>query len=126
MNRILTLMALGMVMTTAALAEDQVVTAVEPNMVCMVNNASMAKEQIPVEVGGKTYYGCCAMCKERLAKDASSRVAIDPVTGKSVDKAAAVIGALPDGKVLYFENEKNLARYNKGERAEKKESSKKG
>ena len=51
------------------------------------------------------------MCKERLAKDPASRSAVDPVTGKSVDKATAIIAAQPDGKVLYFESEKTLTQY---------------
>jgi len=87
---------------------------VENKKVCMITNAVFEKDQIPVPVEGKTYYGCCEMCKERLAKDASSRVAVDPVTGKNVDKATAVIAAQADGKVLYFESEKTLAQYEKG------------
>lgn len=84
---------------------------VKPEYVCMVNNAAFDKPQIPVEVNGKTYYGCCPMCKERLAKDASARTATDPVSGKTVDKAEAIIGKAPDGSVYYFENEGNMKRY---------------
>ena len=87
---------------------------VETKKVCMVNNTVFEKDQIPVAVQGKTYYGCCEMCKERLAKDAGARTAVDPVTGKKVDKATAVIAAQADGKVLYFESEKTLAQYEKG------------
>lgn len=86
---------------------------VETKKVCMVNNQVFDKDQIPVTVEGKTYYGCCEMCKERLSKDAAIRSAVDPVTGKPVDKATAVIAALPDGKVLYFESEKTLEQYGK-------------
>ena len=82
----------------------------------MINNQVFDKDQIPVEVDGKTYFGCCAMCKERLAKDADSRKAIDPVSMKEVDKATAVIGADAEGMVQYFENEKNLEEYNKGKK----------
>jgi YHS domain-containing protein len=53
------------------------------------------------------------MCKGRLAQDASIREAVDPVSGKPVDKAKAVIGAKPDGKVLYFESEKTFSQYQK-------------
>jgi len=104
----------------SALAEtnDQVVV-VESKMVCMINNRSMSNEQIPVKIDDKTYYGCCPMCKERLVKDEESRYAIDPVSGKKVDKAKAVIGALPGAEVLYFENETNLKKYNAGARAKK-------
>ena len=99
--------------------QDRVVV-VQSKMVCMINNHSMGNEQIPVEIDGKTYYGCCAMCKEKLAKDEESRYAIDPVSGKKVDKAKAVIGALPGAAVLYFENEANLEKYNAGVRAKSK------
>lgn len=51
------------------------------------------------------------MCKERLTKDASARTATDPVSGKSVDKAVAIIGKAPDGSVYYFENEGNMKQY---------------
>lgn len=84
-----------------------------PKLVCMVNDQYMGRDQIPAVVEGRTYYGCCAMCKERLAKDAAARKAVDPVTGKTVDKARAVIGRAEDGKVAYFENGENLDRYNK-------------
>jgi YHS domain-containing protein len=84
---------------------------VEAKKVCMVNNTAFDKDQIPVAVEGRTYYGCCEMCKERLQKDAEIRSAVDPVTGKKVDKATAVIAAQPDGKVLYFESQETLAKY---------------
>jgi YHS domain-containing protein len=87
----------------------------------MVNNTVFSREQIPVEVDGKTYYGCCDMCKGRLAKDETARQAVDPVTKKKIDKATAVIGAKSDGSVLYFESEKTLKQYNAGGGASKNE-----
>src|SRR5687768_4165821 len=80
--------------------------------VCMINDSSMANDQIPIEIDGRTYYGCCPMCKERLSKEEASRYAFDPVSGKKVDKATAVIGALPGGRVLYFESIETFAAYN--------------
>lgn len=82
--------------------------------VCMVNNQFMARPQIPVMVEGRTYYGCCAMCKEKIEKNASLRAATDPITQRSVDKATAIIGMQPNGDVLYFESAETLARYNNG------------
>ena len=79
--------------------------------VCMVNDTYFSKPQIPVLVGEKTYYGCCEMCKGRLGHDATVRTATDPVSGTPVDKALAVVGALPDGRVLYFESETTLKAY---------------
>ncbi|QSQ14581.1 hypothetical protein [Myxococcus landrumensis] len=99
---------------TAAMGQPGSITRVaDPSLVCMVNNQLMGKPQIPVEVGGQTYYGCCEMCKERLAKDAAARTATDPVSQKSVDKAKAVIGITHDGNAIYFENEETFSTYSK-------------
>ena len=81
---------------------------VENKRVCMVTDMVFPRDQIPVSVSGKTYYGCCENCKERLGTDAAVRSATDPVSGKAVDKAKAVIAAGPDGGVQYFENEANM------------------
>jgi YHS domain-containing protein len=114
--KIALLVALSLLLSIAAFAEDvQPVGAlekVEPKTVCMINEHAMGKDQIPVEVEGRTYYGCCEMCKKALAQDASKRVAVDPVSGKQVDKATAVIAAQEDGRVFYFENDANLAKWN--------------
>lgn len=85
---------------------------VVPNQkVCMVTNMVFPNDQIPVKHSGKTYYGCCEGCKKTLAEDASARKAIDPVSKKSVDKAAAVIAARADGSVIYFENQTNFKKF---------------
>lgn len=83
----------------------------DPSQVCMVNDQFMGKPQIPVEVEGRTYYGCCPMCKDRLNKQPEMRVAKDPVSGENVDKAKAVIVQDASGKVLYFATEDTLRRY---------------
>lgn len=83
----------------------------DPSQVCMVNNQFMGKPQIPIGVEGRTYYGCCAMCKDRLGNDPASRTAQDPVTGETVDKSAAVIIQDSTGKVMYFASEDTLRRY---------------
>ncbi len=87
------------------------VRQMEASKVCMVNDTAFDREQIAVEVAGKTYYGCCDMCEDRLNKDASIRKAIDLISGVEIDKASAVIGADKSGKVYYFENEKNLHKH---------------
>jgi YHS domain-containing protein len=93
---------------------ESALARVEPSYVCMMNDKRFAEPQIPVEVEGRTYYGCCAMCKERLTQDPTARTATDPVSRKQVDKASAVIGAAPNGRVFYFENETNLAAFAPG------------
>src|SRR5690606_33180483 len=49
---------------------------VPSNLVCMVNNAYMGVPQLEVAYEGKMYYGCCAMCQERIPKDKKARVEI--------------------------------------------------
>jgi len=101
-----------MTFATEEQKQDSKVTKIEPSKVCMVNNHAFDKDQIPVEVDGKTYYGCCEMCKQALKDREEARNSIDPVSGNKVDKAKAVIGAKADGSTLYFENEQNLEKYN--------------
>lgn len=97
---------------TEQAAARAAVTLVERDKVCMVNDQHFGTPQIPVEVEGKTYYGCCEGCKATLAEDATARMAVDPVSRKPVDKALAFIGAFPNGQVLYFESAENLAAWN--------------
>lgn len=98
--------------TNHAVAESAIHGAalkkVDAKHVCMVTNRVYKNEQIPISVGTKTYYGCCEMCKEKLATEKSTREAIDPVTKRTVDKASATFGATPSGEVLYFENAQNF------------------
>lgn len=97
---------------TPAAEEQAPALAVVPNHeVCMVNDRFFARQQIPVEVEGKTYYGCCAACKDRLAQDRTVRYATDPVSGEEVDKATAVIAAAADDTVLYFASEESFRKY---------------
>lgn len=77
----------------------------------MVNDQFMGRAQIPVDVEGRTYFGCCAMCKDKLTQQPEIRTARDPVTGENVDKAKAVIVQDASGKVMYFTSEDTLRRY---------------
>lgn len=82
------------------------------NMVCMVNDAYMGKEQIEVPFEGKMYYGCCNMCKEKIPKDESARYAIDPHSLKKISKADAYIVVIGNNnEVAYFENEGNYQKF---------------
>jgi YHS domain-containing protein len=83
----------------------------DASQVCMVNDQFMGRAQIPVVVDGRTYYGCCAQCKDKLANQSAARLARDPVTGEFVDKAQAVIVQDASGKVLYFASEATLRRF---------------
>ena len=114
----LNFLALAVVISFAAVSyadgdkqQSSTLSEVDPKYVCMITDQEFAREQIPVDVEGKTYYGCCEMCKSKLKNNPQSRVATDPITGNNVDKAEAVIGADTDGKVFYFETEDNLTQY---------------
>ncbi len=85
---------------------------VDPKVVCMVNDAVMGKAQIPVKFEGKTYYGCCEGCVEKLKSNRSARYSVDPVTGNEVDKANAVILEGDSGEALYFESLDTAGKYN--------------
>ncbi len=99
---------------------DSWLKPVEAQYVCMMNNKVFDKPQIAIEVEGKTYYGCCPMCADKLKNDASLRSATDPVSGKQVDKSSAVIGADPHGMTYYFESQKNFHTYASGPMPEMK------
>jgi YHS domain-containing protein len=52
------------------------------------------------------------MCVERIPKDKKVREAVDPYTGKAVDKASAYIVMISnEGEVAYFENEENYKKF---------------
>ena len=87
------------------------VKAVAPVEVCMVNDKVFGKPQIPVEFEGKTYYGCCAGCVNRIKNDRGVRYSVDPVSGAEVDKAKAIILEGPGGEALYFESFATAQKY---------------
>ncbi|GMR04932.1 MAG: hypothetical protein BMS9Abin23_0853 [Thermodesulfobacteriota bacterium] len=80
------------------------IKSVDPEIVCMVTDKVLGKPQIPIEVGGKTYYGCCKGCVAALNGDKAVRYGSDPVSGKPVDKSEAFILEGPSGEALYFES----------------------
>lgn len=89
------------------------VAKIESSKVCYVNNKFMGIDQIPVEFENKIYFGCCEGCVIKLKTMRETRYAIDPLTGKEVDKANAFIVLSPKGNndVLYFESEQSYKDY---------------
>ncbi|MBI5588588.1 MAG: hypothetical protein HY889_09525 [Deltaproteobacteria bacterium] len=80
--------------------------------VCMVTNMVPGdRPMFPVEVAGKTYYGCCPVCVRRIKEERAVRYTVDPVTKREVDKADAFIVAGPDKKAIYFESEQTAGKY---------------
>ena len=81
---------------------------VPPSRVCMTQNTVYDRDLIPVEVNGKTYYGCCAGCAVALQQAPEQYIwATDPISGKRVDKAEAII-LNHQGVALYFESMETL------------------
>lgn len=80
--------------------------------VCMLSNRFLGEHaDVPIQVEGKTYRGCCANCAARLGSRAEARTADDPVTGNPIDKATAVLARDANKRVYYFESEATLARF---------------
>lgn len=96
----------------AGVPSYQIGDQVPHDLVCMVNNAYMGKKQFEVPFEGKTYYGCCNMCVERIPVDKDARTAVDPYSSKEVDKSEAFIVLVSaQGHVAYFENEQNYKQF---------------
>jgi YHS domain-containing protein len=91
-----------------SISQDEVLQPIDPSLVCMINDAYMEVTQIPVPVNGKTYYGCCQGCVDKLNNMESTRMAIDPCSGNPVDKSEAyIVLTNPQGAVAYFKSESN-------------------
>ncbi len=87
---------------------------INKDLVCMINDKYMdGKVQIPVEVEGKIYYGCCQGCVAALNYKPSTRYSIDPFSGKEVDKSNAyiVLKSKETKEVLYFESQENYEKF---------------
>ena len=82
-----------------------------PKMVCMMQDMVLTKAGIPIEHNGKTYYGCCEMCKAKIASEPLKYTkAIDPVSGKQVDKSEAFIYGL-EGTAFYFQTKETRKQF---------------
>ena len=105
-------LAMGLSATAAgAGTPTPVVTIPDRPKVCMMQDTVMAVPAIPLAHDGKTYYGCCEMCKAKIATEpARYTLARDPVSGAVVDKATAALLSV-DGRVLYFESEVTRSGY---------------
>ena len=96
---------------------DTILQSIDPQRkishVCMMNNKYFESEQIPADVEGKIYYGCCQGCVASLKNNRSMRYAKDPHNGEEVDKANSYIVLNQDGSknVLYFKSDENYSKY---------------
>lgn len=87
------------------------VKSVDSSLVCMGTDQVPGKAMIPIEIEGRTYYGCCPNCNERLRTDKRVRMATDPVSGEAVDKALAFIVEGSGGRALYFKSAETAKKY---------------
>ncbi|MEW5979252.1 MAG: YHS domain-containing protein [Acidobacteriota bacterium] len=79
----------------------------KPEFVCMMQDMVLTKPGIAIEYQGKTYYGCCEMCRDKIKNEPQKYTqAKDPVSGKAVDKATAFIYGI-DGSAYYFATKAN-------------------
>lgn len=88
---------------------------IDHNIVCMASNVYMGNEQLEVIINGKTYYSCSPHCSNQLQSGDHVRLATDPFSKKTVDKADAFISMSPDsvGTILYFDSDESLKQYSK-------------
>lgn len=97
--------AVFVLILTAALTLAATGNVDKKEYVCMMQDMVLGKAGIPIQFEGKTYYGCCEMCKEKIKKEPQKYTkSVDPVSGKAVDKASAFIYGL-EGSAYYFESE---------------------
>ena len=75
----------------------------------MVNDRFMGVKQIPIDVDGTTYYGCCQGCVEKLQENIDDvRFGSNPLIDTKVDKASTIIvHDKSTGGVFYFETNKD-------------------
>ena len=111
LNRVFAVLVLIALVSLPVLAASDGVKQVNSKNICFINKSRFNHNLKSVEVDGKKYYGCCPDCLAKLKDDASSRMDVDPLSGKQVDKATAVIGVDKNGKIYFFENIENLKKF---------------
>ena len=92
-------------------ASGEKVKQVEAKYTCFINKKHFDKPQTEVVVNGKKYYGCCENCSTQLMQDRAARMSVDPVSGKELDKADAVIGMDKAGNIYFFQTAENLRKF---------------
>jgi YHS domain-containing protein len=85
----------------------------DPVEVCMVKRTVQPHTSYTYEYQGKTYHFCCTMCLSKFKADPENlKLAIDPVSNKSVDKADAFIYSY-QGHAYFFESKRTLKKFSK-------------
>lgn len=83
------------------------------NRVGMLNDQVNNEPCVAYKIDNKIYYVCCLSCGYKLQDKKQLRFAIDPYSGKKVDKSKAFIALKPNAgdSVIYFESEQNLRNF---------------
>ena len=113
------ILGLHKVMPEHASLEEVLRTGLQPlspvadrSHICMRANQVIEHKVVKVEIEGLHYYAM-ASCSRMLLSFPSTRFSVDPYSGNAVSKATAIPAATADGVfVYYFENTRNLERYN--------------
>jgi YHS domain-containing protein len=107
MKTILTFIAVTLIQLSG-FSDDALAQNVEDRRyACMMQDSLQVKPGVPIEYGGKTYYGCCPMCAEKMKGQPDQYLkSKDPVSHATVDKATALLYA-HQGTIFYFESEAN-------------------
>ncbi len=114
-------MFFALIFSSGVFAKNKIgnfIEVADKNKVCMVNNFynPMADfTEFKVNVEKKDYYGCCAMCKDKLKMSSTHRMATDPLTHEKISKADAYIVAdkTNKGRTYYFKNKSNFLKWTK-------------
>ena len=81
--------------------------------VCMVRRTVQPHTAYTFDYQGKTYHFCCTMCLSKFRADPDHlKFAVDPVNGKSVDKADASIYSY-HGHAYFFASKRTLKKFSK-------------
>lgn len=94
--------------------KNYIVGVVPDSLVCMSDNSIKSKTTGSISFEGKTYMGCCSECRLKLFNNENNvQFAVDPFSGKKVNKSDAIVYADPVniGKVLYFESDENYLEF---------------
>ncbi len=98
-------LALGVPAACAQPVASCTLPAIEVKQVCAVENVIQAREGIPCEHDGKTYWMCCPRCVEAFKENPDAyRLATDPVSGERVDKATSLVQPYA-GRIFFFASE---------------------
>lgn len=104
---------LGVMALLPFIAQAETSIVEDKSRICMMQDTVLLKSGEKIEYHGKTYYGCCPMCKQKMIAEPERYLrATDPISKKIIDKSDAFILNV-DGNAVYFETESNRTKFMK-------------